>query len=93
MLKKLAETDTATSAATLEYLREKERASEAKRLANKREGYMVGGLINIGIGVALMIFLSEVAESRAVGTVGLIPGLIGVALLISAFLIVPRKAA
>ncbi|QNI34328.1 hypothetical protein H7849_10780 [Alloacidobacterium dinghuense] len=93
MLKKLAESDTQSSAATIAYLQEKERAAEAKSHAKKREGYVVGGLVNIGVGIALIAFLAEIAPNRAVGLVGLIPALIGVALLISAFLFAPRKAA
>src|SRR5579862_5520024 len=91
MLKKLAESDTQSAAATLAYLQEKERAAEAKSLEKKREGYLVGGLVNIGIGVALIIFLAQISHNRAVGMVGLIPALTGMALLISAFLVVPRK--
>ena len=93
MLKKLAESDTQSAAATLAYLREKERAAEARSETKKREGYLVGGLVNMGIGIGLMAFLAEISHDRALGLVGLIPFLIGVALLISAYLAVPRKAA
>jgi Na+-transporting methylmalonyl-CoA/oxaloacetate decarboxylase gamma subunit len=93
MLKKLAESDTNSATATLAYLQEKERAAEAKSEAKKREGYLVGGLVNIGIGIGLIAFLAEISHDRAVGLVGLIPALIGVALLISAYLAVPKRAA
>ena len=94
MLKKLAESDTNSAVATLAYLQEKERASEAKSEAKKREGYLVGGLVNMGIGIGLMAFLGAIAHDKpAVGLVGLIPFLIGVALLISAYLAVPKRAA
>jgi hypothetical protein len=93
MLKKLAESDTQSAVATLDYLREKERTAEVKSEAKKREGYLVGGLVNMGIGIGLMAFLAEISHDRALGLVGLIPFLIGVALLISAYLAVPRKAA
>lgn len=94
MLKKLAESDTQSAAATLAYLQEKERSREAKSEAKKREGYLLGGLINIGIGIGLIVFLTAIVhDNRAVGLVGLIPALIGVALLIAAFLFTPKKAA
>jgi hypothetical protein len=93
MLKKLAESDTQSAVATLDYLREKERTAEVKSEAKKREGYLVGGLVNMGIGIGLMAFLAEISHDRALGLVGLIPFLIGVALLISAYLAVPKKAA
>lgn len=87
MLKKLAESDTQSAAATIAYLQEKERAQEARREAKKREGYMLGGLINIAIGAGLMAFLAAIVQdNRAVGLVGLIPFLIGAALLIHAWL-------
>ena len=93
MLKKLAESDTNSAAATIAYLQEKERTAEANREAKKREGYLVGGLVNIGVGIGLMAFLAEISHDKAVGLVGLIPALIGVALMISAYLAVPKKAA
>ena len=93
MLKKLAESDTQSAVATLAYLQDKERATEAKNEAKKREGYMVGGLVNIGVGIGLIAFLTGISHNKAVGLVGLIPALIGVALLISAFVFAPRKAA
>lgn len=94
MLKKLAESDTQSAAATLAYLQEKERVAEAKSEAKKREGYLLGGLINLGIGIGLIAFLTAIVnDNRAVGLVGLIPALIGVALLIAAFLLTPRQAA
>lgn len=94
MLKKLAESDTQGAAATLAYLQEKERAAQAKSEAKKREGYLVGGLVNMGIGIGLVAFLSAIVhDNPAVGLVGLIPFLIGVALIIAAYLALPKKAA
>ena len=93
MLKKLAESDTQSAVATLQYLQEKERAREAKSQAKKREGYLVGGLVNMGVGIGLMVFLAGISnEKPTLGLVGLIPFLIGVALLISAYLAIPKKA-
>src|ERR1700760_1057880 len=80
MLKKLAESDTNSAVATLAYLQEKDRATEARREAKKREGYMLGGLINVSVGIGLMAFLIGISHNKpAVGLIGLIPFLIGAA--------------
>src|ERR1700761_8067794 len=71
MLKKLAESDTASAAATIAYLQERDRAADAQKIAKKRESYLVGGLVNLGIGIALIAFLSAIVHERpAVGLVG-----------------------
>ena len=56
-----------------------------------RQGLMIGGIVTLFTGVALSIFLNGVADhgDGQVWMVGLIPGAIGVALLLSAFLIRP----
>jgi hypothetical protein len=93
MLKKLAESNSSNAAATLAYLQEKERAAEAQRAAKKREGYTLGGLINIAIGIGLAAFLGGIShDNRAIGLLGLIPFLIGVALLVHAILSSPKRA-
>jgi hypothetical protein len=43
-------------------------------------GFKLGGLINIGIGVALLIFLHAIVPVEGVYLVGLIPLFIGMAL-------------
>lgn len=90
MLKRLAESQSAGAAATLEYLREQARIKEIKTARRKREGYLLGGLINIAIGVALMVFLHAIVRDTPVFYVGLIPGLIGFALLSYGYLFMPR---
>lgn len=91
MLKKLADSDSGNAAATLAYLQDKERATEAKREAKKREGFMLGGLVNVAVGIGLIAFLSSIVHDQpAVGLVGLIPLLIGIALLIHARLTAPK---
>jgi hypothetical protein len=54
------------------------------------QGLMTGGLVTLAVGVALAIFLEFVAGEPGVWAVGLIPGLVGVALLISAAIVWPR---
>jgi hypothetical protein len=62
----------------LDYVRETERVDAARVRIKAR----VAGLITAAVGVALMIFMFEVAPATAVYLVGLIPLLIGVVLLI-----------
>ncbi|HVW79140.1 MAG TPA: hypothetical protein VHB45_16115 [Alloacidobacterium sp.] len=92
MLKKVAESNTPSATATIEYLQEQERATVARREAKKREGYSMSGLINIGIGLALMIFLTAISHKPAVGLAGLFPLLTGIALLLHTYLLSRRKA-
>ena len=56
----------------------------------KREGMKIGGLINIAVGVGLMIFLRALVQDEPVYLCGLIPGLIGVALLTYALFLAPK---
>jgi hypothetical protein len=51
----------------------------------KREGMKAGGLINIGVGLALMIFLRSLGGAGSPYLCGLIPGFIGVAMLVYVF--------
>ena len=55
-----------------------------------REGMKIGGLINLAVGVALMIFLRALVSGEPVYLCGLIPGLIGVAMLTYALLLAPK---
>jgi hypothetical protein len=63
--------------AAIEMLREESRLEQIK----KREGLKIGGLVCIGVGASLTIFLWAVTHDPAF-LVGLIPGFIGVALLV-----------
>ena len=92
MLKKVAESNTASATATIQYLQEQERATLARREAKKREGYSMGGLINIGIGIALIVFLMAISHRPEVGLVGLFPLVTGIALLLHTYLMSRRKA-
>jgi hypothetical protein len=81
-LRRVTEASGEGAKATLELLREEERI----KAKTTREGLKIGGLICVGVGVALMIFLRALLASKAAaGPVylsGLIPGLIGVAMLV-----------
>jgi hypothetical protein len=86
-IKKIAETQGAGAASALELFREQER-SAAKKI---REHNKLAGLICVGVGTGLMIFLKGIGDDRPDYLVGLIPTLAGVALMIYAFLIAPKE--
>ena len=86
MMKKIAEVGGDRNPA-LEYLREQERISAAKRLG----GYKLAGLINIGVGLGLMIFLKGLVPGEPVYLTGLIPFFIGIALLAYAMWFAPER--
>jgi hypothetical protein len=83
--RRLAESSNDSAKAALDLLREQSRMETRK----KREGMKLGGLINIGVGVGLMIFLRALVHDAPVYLCGLIPGLIGVALLTYALFLAP----
>jgi hypothetical protein len=69
--------------AAVELMRENERLKRAKA----REGLKIGGLINLCVGVGVMIFLHELLAGTAIYLSGVIPALIGVAMLAYVFLL------
>ena len=88
-LKKIADTQGAGGSAAIEYLHAEEKIA-SRRL---QEGLKLGGLITVGVGISLMIFIGLVEQN---GTdraylVGLIPLFIGVALLLYAYLLAPKQ--
>jgi hypothetical protein len=85
-MRRLAESSGDGAKAAIELLREQSRQEQMK----KREGMKIGGLINLAVGVALMIFLRALIGDEPVYLCGLIPGLIGVALLTYALLLAPK---
>ncbi len=83
-LKKVAESQ--GGAAVMELIRDEHKLAAARR----RDGLKLGGLINIAVGIGLAVFLRfvgfvEIPES--VFLVGLIPLLIGAALLAHVYLL------
>jgi hypothetical protein len=57
----------------------------------RAQGLMIGGLVTLAVGLSLGVMLYFIADEANVWSVGLIPGAIGVALLISALLVRPRN--
>jgi hypothetical protein len=88
MMKKIAEIGGEKNPA-LEYLREQERIKAAKRIG----GFRLGGLINIGVGVALMILLHAIVPVQGVFLVGLFPLFIGLALAAYGYWLGPQMVA
>ncbi len=71
--------------AVIEMMREEARLEQQKAVVNevkKQEGLKIGGVVNLGIGVALYLFLRSMGGP---GMVGAFPFAIGVALLVYAY--------
>lgn len=90
-IKKIAEAQ--GGGAALEYLRDADRTAARQR----REGQKLGGLITLAVGIAFMIFLRHVPVSphsdgdNSAYLVGVIPALIGAALLLYSYLLAPKS--
>jgi hypothetical protein len=84
-LRRITEASGEGAKAALELMREDDRLKRIKA----REGMKVGGLINLGVGVALIIFLRALIVNQPVYLCGLIPGLVGVALLVYSLFLAP----
>lgn len=86
-IKKIAESQGGGSAA-LEYLREEDRLA-ARRA---QEGMKAGGLVCAGVGIGLMAFLGALARDNhlAGALLGVIPFMVGIALLVYAYLMAPK---
>ena len=89
-IRKIAESQGGSAA--LEYLRE----SDHNAARQRREGQRVAGLVTLAVGVGVMIFLRRVPISPDSGSdssaylVGVIPVLVGMALLIYSYVLAPK---
>jgi hypothetical protein len=81
--RRLAEAPGDTAKAGLEMLREQECMKQRRTI----EGLKIGGLINLGVGLGLIFFLKDLLGSGhgSPYLCGLIPGMIGVCMLVYAF--------
>lgn len=90
-IRKIAESQGGSAA--LEYLRE----SDHNAARQRREGQRVAGLVTLAVGVGVMIFLRRVPISPDSGSdssaylVGVIPVLVGIALLIYSYVLAPKN--
>jgi len=86
-LKKIAESSGEGAKSALELMRERQ-----KNIVNNRlEGVKLGGLITAAIGVGVMALLRGLVNDEPVYLAGLIPLLIGAALLVYAFALAPKE--
>jgi Domain of unknown function (DUF6249) len=83
-LKKLADSP---SSDALAVLREEERIASKRR----HEGIRLGGLITTATGLGVMAFFRLLVDDRPVWAMGLVPLLIGVAMLAYSFLLTPKE--
>ena len=59
--------------------------------ARRAHGLMIGGLILLAVGFSMMVLLTSIEPDKRIWAVGLMPFLIGVALLISSRVIWPKS--
>lgn len=64
--------------------------SQYDRERRRAQGIMVGGIVTFAVGIALMAFLNIVDDHGNAWAVGIIPATVGVALLLSSFLVRPK---
>jgi hypothetical protein len=64
--------------------------SAADHARRRAQGLMIGGFVTLAVGVSLSVMLYYIADEPGVWAVGVIPGAIGLALLISGFLVRPK---
>jgi hypothetical protein len=88
-LKKIADAQGAGGGSAIEYLREEEKNAARRR----QEGQKLGGLITAAVGISLMVFIRAVDRSDPdpAYLVGLIPLLVGAALLAYTYFLAPKQ--
>lgn len=87
-LKKIAESSGEGARAAIELLREQNKGATRRRL----EGMKLGGLITAVVGIGVMVLLHGLEHNEPVYLAGLIPLLIGAALLAYSFFLAPKEA-
>jgi hypothetical protein len=65
--------------------------SQFDRDRRRAQGLMIGGIVVTAAGLGLMAFLNIVDDHGNAWAVGIIPATVGVALLISSFLVRPKR--
>jgi hypothetical protein len=86
-LKKIAESSGEGAKAAMELIREQEKNVVRRR----REGMQLGGLITAAVGIGVMALLRGLVRDEPVYLAGLIPLLIGLAMLTYTFLLAPKE--
>jgi hypothetical protein len=88
-LRKIAESSGEGAKGAIELMREQQSSSAKRRL----EGMKLGGLITAAVGIGVMVLLRGLVNDEPVYLAGLIPLLIGLALLTYTFLLAPKEVA
>lgn len=86
-LKKIAESSSEGAKSAVEYLQEENRISLRKRV----EGMKLGGLITGAVGIGLIVMLRGLEHEEPAYLVGVIPLLVGAALMAYAFGFAPKE--
>lgn len=81
-IRRVAEASPDGAQATVNLLREQDRLNRLKA----REGLKIGGVINMGVGIGLVLFLRALTGPQ-VALCGLIPGFIGVGMLVYVYVL------
>lgn len=84
-LRRISESSGEGAKAAIDMLNAEDRRERVK----VREGMKIGGVINLAVGIALMIFLRALIGNAPVYLCGLIPGFIGLAMLVYALFLAP----
>lgn len=56
----------------------------------RAQGLLIGGIVTLAVGIGLTAFLAVIDESERVWAIGLIPSMVGLALLLSAWIVAPK---
>lgn len=86
-LKKIAESSGEGAKSAMELLQEKERQGVRRRL----EGMKLGGLITAVVGIGVIALLHGLEHDEPVYLAGVIPLLIGLAMLLYVFVLAPKE--
>ena len=82
-LRRVTEASGEGAKAALELMQQDDRVKRLK----VREGMKISGLVNLGAGLGVMIFLHELLKGTAIYLCGMIPALIGVGFLVYVYLL------
>ncbi len=93
LLKKIAESPAESARQVIELMRDEERREELDAARQQVEGLRLGGFVLLAVGLGLGVMLELLSPSQNLWSVGLIPALIGVALLAYLFFFVARGVA
>lgn len=86
-MKRLTEAQGSGAATVLEIIREEERIAVRRR----RDGTRLGGLVTLATGLGLGIFLRAMVDEAPVYLIGVIPLLVGAALLLWSYLFTSQE--